>query len=134
MRAGGARTGESMGRPGGRDDLPTLRISNLSEDATDVDLRELLANVGRPARVHIVLDHATKRSKGFAFVSFEDRNQAAAAMQKLNGRGYDNLILNVTWSGKHIPPATISYVLISVAEPREPREKLGGAAPTMLRA
>ena len=110
MRAGGARVGESMGRPGGgRDDLPTLRISNLSEDATDSDLRDLLMGLARPVRVHIVHDHVTKRSKGFAFVSFEDASQAKQAMAKLNGRGYDNLILNVTWSGQYYVTAHFGF-------------------------
>jgi translation initiation factor 3 subunit G len=124
MRAGGARGGESMGRPGGgRDDLPTLRISNLSEEATETDLRELMKGVGRPVRVHIVHDHVTKRSKGFAFVSFEDRREAEDVLHKLNGWGYANLILNVSFSGKTtLPNPQYGRHLIFIAEPREPRE------------
>ena len=90
-----------MGRPGGRDGLPTVRISNLSKDAMDSDVRELIAKayLPRPARVHIVSDHITKMSKGFAFVSFEERATAEQCIVKLNGKGYDNLILNVSWTG-----------------------------------
>lgn len=100
MRAGGTRLGESMGRPGGRDGLPTVRISNLSKDASDSDVRELLAGIGRPARVHIVQDHVTKLSKGFAFVSWDTQAMAQATIDRLNGKGYDNLILNVSITGK----------------------------------
>lgn len=39
--------------------------------------------------------------KGFAFVSFEDRAVAQRAIEKMNGRGYDNLILSVGWSRKY---------------------------------
>ncbi|TFK66927.1 translation initiation factor 3, RNA-binding subunit [Pluteus cervinus] len=92
-------TGESMGRPGGsRDDLPTLRVTNISEDTQENDLRELFGSFGRVARVYVGRDRETGIGKGFAFVSFEERGNAAKAMEKLHGRGYDNLILSVQWS------------------------------------
>ena len=120
MRAGGARPGEAMGRP--REGLPTIRISNLSKDANDVDVRDLLARVGRPARVHIVSDHVTRLSKGFAFVSFEDRAQCQLAVDILNGVGYDNLILNVSWTGTSHLLLLFRAGLMFAKEPREPRE------------
>ena len=36
--------------------------------------------------------------QGFAFVSYHNREDAARAMEALNGYGYDHLILNVEWS------------------------------------
>ncbi|PAV20423.1 translation initiation factor eIF3g [Pyrrhoderma noxium] len=100
MRAGAAsRSGEAMGRPGmNRDDLPTLRVTNVSEDTTDQDLRDLFSNFGRVVRVYIGRDRETGQGKGYAFVSFEDRANAERAIQKVNGMGYDSLILNVGWS------------------------------------
>jgi len=105
MRAGANRTGESMGRgaggpggPGSREDLPTLRVTNVSEDTTDSDLRDLFSTFGRVARVYIGRDRETGMSKGYAFVSFEERANAERAIQKVHGMGYDNLILSVQWS------------------------------------
>ncbi|KIJ12291.1 hypothetical protein PAXINDRAFT_163932 [Paxillus involutus ATCC 200175] len=101
MRAGARGAGESMGRPGGagsRDDLPTLRVTNISEETEENDLRELFGAFGRVARVYVGRDRETGVGKGFAFVSFEDRAIAQRAMEKLNGKGYDNLILSVQWS------------------------------------
>jgi len=93
--------GESMSRPGGsRDDLPTLRVTNISEDTQENDLRELFGSFGRVARVYVGRDRETGIGKGFAFVSFEDRTAAQRAMEKMHGRGYDSLILNVQWSRK----------------------------------
>lgn len=93
--------GESMSRPGGsRDDLPTLRVTNISEDTQENDLRELFGSFGRVARVYVGRDRDTGVGKGFAFVSFEDRAVAQRAMEKMHGRGYDSLILNVQWSRK----------------------------------
>ncbi|KAF8480398.1 translation initiation factor 3, RNA-binding subunit [Russula ochroleuca] len=91
--------GESMPRAGGsRDDLPTLRVTNISEDTQENDLRELFGSFGRVARVYVGRDRDTGVGKGFAFVSFEDRAVAQRAMEKMNGHGYDSLILNVQWS------------------------------------
>ena len=99
MRGAGRGAGESMGRPGGsRDDLPTLRVTNISEDTQENDLRELFGGFGRVARVYVGRDRETGAGKGFAFVSFEDRANAQKAIDKVHGKGYDNLILSVQWS------------------------------------
>ncbi|KAJ7158720.1 hypothetical protein C8R46DRAFT_1290680 [Mycena filopes] len=86
------------GGAGGRDELPTLRVTNLSEDTQENDLRELFGIFGRVARVFVGRDRETGAGKGFAFVSFEERAVAQKAMEKVNGKGYDNLILSVQWS------------------------------------
>jgi translation initiation factor 3 subunit G len=88
------------GAPGAasRDELPTLRVTNISEDVEENDLRDLFGAFGRVARVYVGRDRETGAGKGFAFVSFEDREVAKRAMEKLHGRGYDNLILSVQWS------------------------------------
>jgi len=100
LRAGAGRgAGEMMGRPGAnRDDLPTLRVTNVSEDAVEDDLRDLFSRFGRVARVFIGKDRETGIGKGYAFVSYEDRTHAQKAIDKMNGFGYDNLILSVGWS------------------------------------
>lgn len=103
MRAGARGPGESMSRPGGgasRDDLPTLRVTNISEDTEESDLRELFGGFGRVARVYVGRDRETGAGKGFAFVSFEDRASAQKAIDRVHGKGYDNLILSVQWSRK----------------------------------
>jgi translation initiation factor 3 subunit G len=87
------------GAPGSnRDDLPTLRVTNISEDTQENDLRELFGIFGRVARVYVGRDRDTGAGKGFAFVSFEERAVAQKAMERVNGKGYDNLILSVQWS------------------------------------
>lgn len=100
MRSGTRSAGESMRGPGGvnRDDLPTLRVTNISEDTQEADLRELFGGFGRVARVYVGRDRETGAGKGFAFVSFEERAHAVKAIEKVHGKGYDNLILSVQWS------------------------------------
>lgn len=102
LRAGAARlqtSGSSMDRRE-RDDSNTLRVTNLSEDVTDDDLRELFGRFGRISRVFLAKDRETNRTKGFAFVSFHDRADAERAMEKLDKKGYDNLIIRVEFAGK----------------------------------
>jgi len=85
MRAGAGRVGESMNRP--REDLPTLRVTNVSEDANEDDLRELFSRFGRVHRVYIGRDRETGIGKGYAFVSFEDKVVAEKAMHRIHGMG-----------------------------------------------
>ncbi|KAJ7114537.1 eukaryotic translation initiation factor 3 subunit G-domain-containing protein [Mycena crocata] len=92
----GPGTTDTAGFP--RDELPTLRVTNLSEDTQEDDLRHLFGSFGRVVRVFLGRDRETSASKGFAFVSFEERAVAQKAMEKLHGKGYDNLILSVQWS------------------------------------
>ncbi|GAA6061375.1 hypothetical protein JCM10212_005829 [Sporobolomyces blumeae] len=96
MRAGAKGVGESMGR--GRDDYPTLRVTNLSEDSTDDDMWDLFGRFGKINRIYVGKDQETGLCKGFGFVSFEQRADAEAAMKKVHGLPYDHLILQVQWS------------------------------------
>ncbi|KAK4700060.1 translation initiation factor 3 subunit G, partial [Phenoliferia sp. Uapishka_3] len=97
MRAGTRGAGESMNNRN-RDDLPTLRVTNLSEDAQDADLWELFARFGKINRIYLGKDQETGLCKGFAFVSFESKAEAEKAMGKINGLPYDHLILACAWS------------------------------------
>ncbi|XP_004347918.1 eIF3-p44 [Capsaspora owczarzaki ATCC 30864] len=81
-----------------RDDANTIRISNLSDDTRESDVGDLCSPFGRVQRTFLVRDKVTGASKGFAFVSFGSRDEAAKAIEKLHGHGYDHLILSVDWA------------------------------------
>ncbi|KAF2098577.1 translation initiation factor 3, RNA-binding subunit [Rhizodiscina lignyota] len=102
LRKGGAATGERMsgGKYGERDDLATLRVTNVSEFAEEADLREMFGRFGHVTRVFLAKDRDTGRAKGFAFVSFADRSDAAKACEKMDGFGYGHLILRVEFAKK----------------------------------
>jgi translation initiation factor 3 subunit G len=82
----------------GRDELPTVRVSNLSESAFENDLQELFKPFGPVQRVFIAKDKTTGESRGFGFVTFYHREDAAKAIAKLDGHGYDHLILHLEWA------------------------------------
>jgi translation initiation factor 3 subunit G len=75
-----------------------VRIANLSSEATEHDVRDLLSNFGPFARVFVAKDYNTGLGKGFAFITFYDRERAQQCIDKLDGFGYDSLILKVDWA------------------------------------
>ena len=85
----GGRVGVSMD-----DDQVAVRISNLSKDATQDDVRELVSPFGRIARC-TVPKNKFEESRGFAYVNFYSERDAQACIDALDGHGYDYLILEV---------------------------------------
>src|SRR3954447_16923911 len=66
-----------------------LFVGNLPFDATESQVRDLIAGGGRTVHsVKIVTDKETGRSRGFAFVDVEDDAQAKAAIAELNGKDF----------------------------------------------
>lgn len=80
------------------DDLNTIRVTNLSENTTEADLQELFHRFGRISRVYLAKNKETMQSRGFAFVTFVNKSDAARAMEALQGYGYDHLILKLEWA------------------------------------
>ncbi|CEL95773.1 unnamed protein product [Vitrella brassicaformis CCMP3155] len=76
----------------------TVRVTNLSEDVREADLGELFGSIGKVSRIFLAKQKDSRQSKGFAFVTYARRDDAAAAIKRLNGHGYDHLILNVEWA------------------------------------
>ncbi|PFH56350.1 hypothetical protein XA68_16692 [Ophiocordyceps unilateralis] len=104
LRGGGgsAAAGERMGgsKYGERDDLATLRVTNVSEMAEEGELRDMFERYGRVTRVFLAKDRETGMAKGFAFISFADRSDAVKACSKMDGFGFKHLILRVEFAKK----------------------------------
>lgn len=122
----GAREGDRMGgsKYGERDDLATLRVTNVSggfvgglmgvitkvkankfpiqvsEMAEENELRDMFERFGRVTRVFLAKDRDTGLAKGFAFISFADRSDAVKACAKMDGFGFKHLILRVEFAKK----------------------------------
>lgn len=95
MRGGPETRGTEMRR---RNEENSVRVTNLSEDTREPDLLELFRPFGPVSRVYVAVDQKTGISRGFGFVNFVNREDAERAINKLNGYGYDNLILRVEWA------------------------------------
>ena len=48
-------------------------MSNLSEDVTDMELRNLFEQCGRVTRARVITDFETKKSRGFAVVNLDKK-------------------------------------------------------------
>ena len=70
----------------------------LSHQLCVACVQELFSPFGSISRIYIAYDRETGESRGFAFVNFVHRDDAARAVAKLDGHGYDNLILRVEFA------------------------------------
>ena len=86
-----------------------LYIGNLSFDASEQDLTDLLSPHGQVSEVLVMMDKMTGRPRGFAFATMADWQGADAVIKALHGQEF---------MGR---PLTINE-----ARPREERPSYGG--------
>eukprot|EP00916_Digyalum_oweni_P004738 GHVL01008385.1.p1 GENE.GHVL01008385.1~~GHVL01008385.1.p1 ORF type:complete len:266 (-),score=61.70 GHVL01008385.1:37-834(-) len=75
----------------------TVRVTNLSPETKKEDIKLLFISVvPRVSRVFLAKHKDdSEKSKGFAFVTLPSLQDCETAIKKLNGFGYDHLILSV---------------------------------------
>jgi RNA recognition motif-containing protein len=86
-----------------------LFVGNLSFNVTENDLQDAFAAHGTVIETNLMLDRATGRSRGFAFVTMGSDDEAQKAISALNGKELSGRALTV-----------------NVARPREERPGGGG--------
>ncbi len=94
-----------------------LFVGNLSFQTMENDLQDYFAQAGVVTSVNLMLDKATGKSRGFAFVEFATPEEAAKAVEQFHGKEFQGRTLTV-----------------NVARPREERAprwsgNRGGARP-----
>lgn len=63
-----------------------IYVGNLSYSADEGSLREMFEKIGEVMSVKIITDPATGRSRGFGFVEMTSDEDAAKAIETLNGQ------------------------------------------------
>ena len=101
VEGGAGGEGEMMMQK--RRDENSVRVTNLAEDVVEQDLSDLFGRFGHVQRIFIAKDRETGESRGFAFINFTRREEAQAAIDTLDGFGYANLILSVSWAAPREP-------------------------------
>jgi RNA recognition motif-containing protein len=86
-----------------------LFVGNLSFNTTENDLHDAFAAHGTVVEANLMMDRATGRPRGFAFVTMSTPEEAQKAIEALNGKQMDGRPLTV-----------------NVARPREERPSGGG--------
>ena len=72
-----------------------LFVGNLSFNTTENDLQEAFSAHGTVVEVNLMLDRASGRSRGFAFVTMSTPEEAQKAIQAMNGATLDDRQLTV---------------------------------------
>jgi cold-inducible RNA-binding protein len=72
-----------------------LYVGNLSFQTSSEDLRAHFAQVGTVESASVVEDRMTGRSRGFGFVEMATPEEAATAIEQLNGKDFGGRNLTV---------------------------------------
>jgi cold-inducible RNA-binding protein len=64
--------------------VTNIYVGNLSFRATEDEIKQAFSQYGKVARVSIIVDRETGRSRGFGFVEMPDSEEARAAIEGLN--------------------------------------------------
>ena len=64
----------------------TIYIGNIPYSLKGADIEQLFAEFGAVLSVKIITDKFTHRSKGYGFIEMEDENEAAKAIENLDGK------------------------------------------------
>ncbi len=86
-----------------------LFVGNLSFNITENDLQDAFAVHGTVVEANLMMDRATGRPRGFAFVTMSTPEEAQKAIEAMNGASIDGRALTV-----------------NIARPREERPAGGG--------
>ena len=80
----------------------SIFVGGLPDEATEALVRAAFIPFGDLTEVHVPLEHATQKNKGFGFVEFVDEADAAAALENMNGAELCGKTLRVTASRPRI--------------------------------
>lgn len=76
----------------------TLYIGGIHEDVKEAGLQIIFQAFGDIKDVNIPLDNATGQHRGFGFVEFEDKEDAAAAIDNMHNSIYLGKVLRVNYA------------------------------------
>lgn len=62
-----------------------IYVGNLPYETDDEALREIFGEYGTVDNVKIIINHDTGRSKGYAFVTMNDNEEAEKAIEAIDG-------------------------------------------------
>ena len=72
-----------------------LYVGNLSFDTTEIDLQDHFAQAGTVSDAALMQDKFTGKSRGFAFVTMSNAEEAQKAISLFHGRDFMNRALTV---------------------------------------
>jgi len=76
-----------------------LFIGGLSFDTTEDSLADAFSKYGNIAKVDVIRDKETGRSRGFGFVKYDSVDDAKDALEAMNGQSLDGRTIRVDEAG-----------------------------------
>ena len=73
-----------------------LHVGNLSRSTTQDELNELFAQAGQVTMVEVIKERKTGESRGFAFVTMSEQNEAEKAVSMFNAYSLSDHELKVS--------------------------------------
>jgi cold-inducible RNA-binding protein len=83
-----------------------LFVGNLSYKTTENDLQDYFSQAGAVTSVNLMLDKATGKSRGFAFVEFATAEEANKAVEQCHNKEFQGrtLTVNIARPREERPP------------------------------
>ncbi|MEW6084066.1 MAG: ATP-binding protein [Chloroflexota bacterium] len=78
-----------------------IYVTNIPYEIDEGDIYELFSEAGNVEDIYIAVNRETGHPRGFAFIGFENREQAEKAVAKFNGTFLGNRRIAVTFAYKH---------------------------------
>lgn len=75
----------------------TVYVYNIGEETEELSLWQLFGPYGAIDSIKVIKDPETKKNKGFAFVNMREYDEAAMAIQALNGYTLNGQVLSVSF-------------------------------------
>jgi RNA recognition motif-containing protein len=72
-----------------------LYVGNLSFNTDEASLQALFSQAGELSEVSVIMDRMTNRSRGFAFITYVNNDDAQKAVGMFNGKELDGRALVV---------------------------------------
>lgn len=76
--------------------MARIYVGNLPYQTNDEDLGQAFSQFGTVVSSSVIKDKATRRSKGFGFVEFENDEAAEAAIAGMDGKDFEGRTLKVS--------------------------------------
>jgi len=91
-----------------------IYVGNLPFSTSSDELQDLFGEFGSITQLNVIKDHATGRSKGFAFITFETAASAEKSVAEMNGKKLGDREMKVSIARENTggggrPPRTGGY-------------------------
>ena len=72
-----------------------LFVGGLAYSTTEIELVDEMRKYGTIVSSRLILDPHTGKSKGFAFITFSNKEEAQSAMESLDGKEFGGRVIGV---------------------------------------